>query len=155
MIQENTKAPPFVLPDKNGAAVALNAFRGKKVVVYFYARDNTGGCTRQAQGYAALYDEFQQLNTEVIGISRDTAASHAKFAAKYELPFMLLSDPELSAIKAYDVWQERKLYGKTSFGVVRSSFVIDEKGTLIKVFRKVKPDTDAQNALNFIKSFQP
>lgn len=155
MIEESTKAPPFTLPDQNGKTVALNDFLGKKVVVYFYARDNTGGCTRQAQGYAALYDQFQELGVEVIGISKDTTASHAKFAAKYELPFILLSDPELSAIKAYNVWQEKKLYGKTSFGVVRSSFVIDEKGMLIKAFRKVKPDTDAQNALNFIKSFKP
>lgn len=152
MIQEKAKAPQFTLPNQNGEMVALNDFLGNKVVLYFYSRDNTGGCTRQAQGYAALYDEFQKLGTEVIGISKDTAASHAKFAAKYELPFILLSDPELSAIKAYDVWQEKKLYGRTSFGVVRSSFVIDENGTLIKAFSKVKPDTDAQSVLNFIKS---
>lgn len=155
MLQEGTTAPQFTLPDQNGAQVALKDFLGKKVVVYFYSRDNTGGCTRQAQGYAALYDEFRKLGVTVIGISKDTTASHGKFAAKYELPFILLSDPELTAIKAYDVWQEKKMYGKVSFGVVRSSFVIDEEGRLIKVFSKVKPDTDAQTVLDFIKTYRP
>ena len=152
MLQAGTKAPQFALPDQNGATVALKDFLGQKVVVYFYSRDNSGGCTRQAQGYAALHGEFQKLGVAVIGISKDTTASHAKFTAKYELPFTLLSDPELTAIKAYDVWQEKKMYGKVSFGVVRSSFIIDEKGTLLKVSSKVKPDTDAQKALDFIKT---
>lgn len=152
MLQEGTQAPQFTLPNQNGEQVALRDFLGNKVVIYFYSRDNTGGCTRQAQGYAALYNEFKKLGVAVIGISKDTVASHGKFAAKYELPFTLLSDPELTAITAYDVWQEKKMYGKVSFGVVRSSFVINEKGMLIKAFCKVKPDTDAQKVLDFIKN---
>ena len=113
------------------------------MVLYFYPRDNTPGCTRQAQAFAKLHDEFIEKGAVVIGISRDSAASHAKFAEKYDLPFILLSDPELIAIKAYGVWQEKKQYGKVSMGVVRSSFLIDENGNIVSSFFKVKPDENA------------
>ncbi len=136
-------APDFTLSDASGNAVSLSDFRGKKVVLYFYPRDNTPGCTRQAQGFAKLHDDFIEKGAVVIGISRDSAASHAKFAEKYELPFILLSDPELIAIKAYGVWQEKKQYGKVSMGVVRSSFLIDENGNIVSSFFKVKPDENA------------
>lgn len=141
------KAPDFTLPDKDGNPVSLTDFRGKKVVLYFYPKDNTPGCTRQACAFAAAYDGFREKNAVVIGVSRDSAASHGKFAEKYGLPFLLLSDPELTAIKAYGVWQEKKNYGKVSMGVVRTTFLIDENGMLEKIMRKVKPDTNAAEIL--------
>lgn len=150
MLEVGTKAPDFTLPDKEGNPVTLSSFLGKRVVVYFYPRDNTPGCTRQACGYAAAYDEFQALDTVVIGISKDSVASHQKFAQKHELPFILLSDPELTAIQAYGVWQEKKNYGKVSMGVVRSTFVIDANGVIEKVMPKVKPDTNAAEILAYL-----
>ena len=141
------KAPDFTLPDKNGNEVSLSDFLGKKVVVYFYPKDNTSGCTKQACAFAGAYSEFKAKNVEVIGISKDSVASHVKFASKYDLPFVLLSDPELDAIKAYGVWQEKKLYGKVSFGVVRTTFVIDENGNVERIMPKVKPDTNAAEIL--------
>ena len=147
MLQIGNKAPLFTLKDKNGNDVSLSDFLGKKVVLYFYPRDNTPGCTRQACAFAGLYKEFEKRNIEVIGISKDSVSSHIKFAEKYDLPFVLLSDPELSAIKAYGVWQEKKVYGKVSFGVVRTTFIIDENGVIEKVMPKVKPDTNAQEIL--------
>lgn len=152
MLDVGVKAPNFALPDKDGNVVALDTLLGKKVVVYFYPRDNTPGCTRQAQAFAAHYEELKALNCEVIGISKDSVASHQKFAAKYDLPFILLSDPELTAIQAYDVWKEKKQYGKVSMGVVRSTCVIDEKGVIIKSMGKVKPDTNAEELLEFLRS---
>lgn len=152
MLDIGIKAPDFTLPDKDGNAVALSSFLGQKVALYFYPRDNTPGCTRQAQAFAAHYKEFKALNCEVIGISKDSVASHQKFAAKYELPFVLLSDPELTAIQAYDVWKEKKQYGKVSMGVVRSTCVIDENGVIIKSMGKVKPDTNAEEILEFLRS---
>lgn len=152
MLDVGIKAPDFTLPDKDGNAVALSSFLGQKVALYFYPRDNTPGCTRQAQAFAAHYKEFKALNCEVIGISKDSVASHQKFAAKYELPFVLLSDPELTAIQAYDVWKEKKQYGKVSMGVVRSTCVIDENGVIIKSMGKVKPDTNAEEILEFLRS---
>ncbi|MBE6991123.1 MAG: peroxiredoxin [Ruminococcaceae bacterium] len=154
MPEINTKAPEFTLFDKDGNAVSLSDFAGKKVILYFYPRDNTPGCTRQAQAYAALFPEFAKRNTVVIGISKDSQASHQKFAAKYELPFILLSDPELIAIQSYGVWQEKKNYGKVSMGVVRSTFLIDENGLIEKIDMKVKPDNDAQNMLDYIDSIK-
>ena len=151
MLEVGTLAPDFTLPDKEGNPVTLSQFRGKRVVVYFYPRDNTPGCTRQACGYAAAYDEFQALNTVVIGISKDSVASHQKFAQKHELPFILLSDPELTAIQAYGVWQEKKNYGKVSMGVVRSTFVISPDGVIEKVMPKVKPDTNAADILAYLR----
>ena len=143
MLEAGTKAPDFTLPDKDGNPVSLSDFAGKKVVLYFYPRDNTPGCTRQACAFAVAYAEFKSLDAAVIGISKDSSASHQKFADKHGLPFILLSDPELSAILAYGVWQEKKLYGKVSMGVVRSTYIINEAGMIEKVMPKVKPDTNA------------
>ena len=147
MLEIGTKAPDFTLNDKDGNAVSLSDFLGKKVVLYFYPKDNTPGCTRQACAFASAYDEFKNKNIEVIGISKDSVTSHVKFAEKYNLPFILLSDSELKVIKAYGVWQEKKLYGKVSMGVVRTTFVIDEEGNIERVMPKVKPDTNAAEIL--------
>ena len=147
MITIGSKAPNFTLNDKNGTPVSLSDFLGKKVVLYFYPKDNTPGCTRQACAFASAYQGFKDKNIEVIGISRDSVASHQKFADKYSLPFILLSDPELLAIQAYGVWQEKKMCGKTSMGVVRTTFIIDENGNIEKVMEKVKPDTNAAEIL--------
>ena len=144
------KAPDFTLCDQSGKTVSLTEFAGKKVVLYFYPKDNTPGCTRQACAFAGAYREFQNRNVEVIGISKDSIASHVKFAEKYDLPFILLSDPELEAIQAYDVWKEKKLYGKTSMGVVRTTYVIDEQGVIEKAMPKVKPDTNAAEILAYL-----
>ena len=151
MLQIGTKAPAFTLPDKDGNMVSLSDFAGKKVVLYFYPRDNTPGCTRQACAFAAAYEAFKALDAVVIGVSKDSAASHQKFAQKHELPFILLSDPELAAIQAYGVWQEKKNYGKVSMGVVRSTFVINGEGVIEKVMPKVKPDTNAAEILAYLE----
>lgn len=150
MLEVGMKAPAFTLPDKDGNLVSLSDFAGKRVVLYFYPRDNTPGCTRQACAFAAAYKAFKALDAVVIGVSKDSAASHQKFAQKHELPFILLSDPELAAIQAYGVWQEKKNYGKVSMGVVRSTFVIDGAGNIEKVMPKVKPDTNAQEILDYL-----
>lgn len=154
MLEAGTKAPAFTLPDKDGNPVSLSDFAGKKVVLYFYPKDNTPGCTRQACAFAAAYGEFERLGVPVIGVSKDSAASHQKFADKHGLPFILLSDPELATIQAYDVWQEKKLYGKVSMGVVRTTYVIDEQGVIEKAMPKVKPDTNAAEILDYLKSGQ-
>ncbi len=151
MLEAGMKAPAFTLPDKEGNLVSLSDFAGKRVVLYFYPKDNTPGCTRQACAFAAAYEEFKTLEAVVIGISRDSAASHQKFADKHGLPFILLSDPELTAIQAYGVWQEKKLYGKVSMGVVRTTFVIDGHGVIEKVMPKVKPDTNAEEVLSYLR----
>ena len=150
MLTVGTKAPDFTLNDQHGAEVRLSDFLGKKVVLYFYPKDNTPGCTRQACAFAGSYAAFKDQNVVVIGVSKDSVASHVKFAQKYELPFILLSDPELQAIQAYDVWQEKKLYGKVSMGVVRSTYIIDELGMIEKVMPKVKPDTNAAEILAYL-----
>lgn len=147
MLNVGDVAPNFTLNTKDGTPVSLSDFKGKKVILYFYPKDNTPGCTRQACAFAGLYGEFQKRNVEVIGISKDSVASHVKFAEKHGLPFVLLSDPELLAIKSYGVWQEKKLYGKISFGVVRTTFIIDEEGKIEKIMPKVKPDTNAAEIL--------
>ena len=152
MLEVGTKAPDFTLPDKEGKMVSLSDFAGKRVVLYFYPKDNTPGCTRQACAFAGAYEEFKSMDVAVIGVSKDSVASHVKFAEKYSLPFILLADPELEAIKAYDVWQEKKNYGKLSMGVVRSTYIIDEQGIIEKVMSKVKPDTNAAEILNYLKS---
>lgn len=152
MLEVGMKAPAFTLPDKDGNLVSLSDFAGKRVVLYFYPRDNTPGCTRQACAFAAAYEAFKALDAVVIGVSKDSAASHQKFAQKHELPFILLSDPELAAIQAYGVWQEKKNYGKVSMGVVRSTFVIDGAGNIEKVMPKVKPDTNAQEILDYLEA---
>lgn len=150
MVEEKQLAPDFALLDKDGILRRLSDFRGKKVVLYFYPKDNTPGCTRQACAFGASYAEFERRGVLVIGISKDSVSSHFKFAEKYALPFLLLSDPELSAIQAYGVWQEKKLYGKTSFGVVRTTFLIDENGVVERVMKKVKPDTNAAEILEYL-----
>jgi len=147
MLEAGMKAPDFTLKDKDGSDVRLSDFAGKKVVLYFYPKDNTPGCTRQACAFAGAYEEFKTKDAVVIGVSKDSVASHVKFAEKYELPFILLSDPELEAIQAYGVWQEKKLYGKVSMGVVRTTFIIGADGTIEKVMNKVKPDTNAAEVL--------
>ena len=147
MLEVGQKAPDFKLKDKEGNEISLSDFTGKKVVLYFYPKDNTPGCTRQACAFSGLYGEFQKRGVEVIGISKDSVTSHARFAEKHNLNFILLSDPELTAIQAYGVWQEKKLYGKVSMGVVRTTFIIDEKGVIEKVMLKVKPDTNAADIL--------
>ena len=151
MLGTGMKAPDFTLPDKDGNPVSLSDFSGKKVVLYFYPRDNTPGCTRQACAFAGAFEEFKKIDAVVIGISKDSVASHQKFAEKYDLPFILLSDPELNAIQAYGVWQEKKNYGKVSMGVVRSTFIIDENGMIEKVMPKVKPDTNAAEVLAYLQ----
>ena len=152
MLEKGTKAPDFTLNDKDGNAVSLSDFTGRKVVLYFYPKDSTPGCTRQACAFAAAYEEFRTLDAVVIGVSKDSEASHRRFAEKNGLPFILLSDPELKAIQAYGVWQEKKSYGKVSMGVVRSTFIIDEKGLVEKVMPRVNPDTNAAEILDYLKS---
>lgn len=147
MLEIGQKAPEFTLTDKDGKQVSLSDFLGKKVVLYFYPKDSTPGCTRQACAFAGAYDEFKAKNAEVIGVSKDSIASHAKFAEKNGLPFILLSDPELEAINAYGVWQEKKRCGKVSMGVVRTTFIIDESGNIQSVMPDVKPDTNAAEVL--------
>lgn len=147
MLEKGMKAPDFALQDQHGKTVTLSDFRGTKVVLYFYPKDNTPGCTRQACAFAGLYREFEKKGVKVVGVSKDSVSSHVKFAEKYGLPFTLLSDPELEAIQAYGVWQEKKLYGKVSMGVVRTTFIIDENGIIEKVMPKVKPDTNASAIL--------
>ena len=147
MLEVGMKAPDFTLFDKDGNPVTLSSFLGKKVVLYFYPKDNTPGCTRQACAFADAYKGSVDKNVEVIGISKDSVASHKKFAEKFGLPFILLSDPELLAINAYGVWQEKKMCGKVSMGVVRTTFIIDENGNISKIMPKVKPDTNASEIL--------
>ena len=147
MLEKGAKAPDFTLPDQNGEAVSLSDFLGKRVVLYFYARDNTPGCTRQACAFAGTYGAFRAMDVPVLGVSRDSVQSHKRFAEKQALPFTLLSDPELTAIRAYDVWQEKKLYGKASMGVVRTTYVIDERGYIALAMPRVKPDTNAADVL--------
>ena len=150
MLETGMKAPDFTLTDTDGNSVSLSAFLGKKVVLYFYPKDNTPGCTRQACAFAAAYEGFKSKDVVVMGVSRDSVASHQKFAQKYDLPFILLADPELQAIQAYGVWQEKKLYGKVSMGVVRTTFIIDEQGNIEKIMPKVKPDTNAAEILSYL-----
>ena len=151
MLEAGVKAPAFTLPDQDGSPVSLSDFLGKKVILYFYPKDNTPGCTRQACAFAGSYAAFRALDAAVIGVSKDSSASHRKFAEKYDLPFLLLSDPELEVLQAYGVWQEKKLYGKVSMGVVRTTFIIDENGVIEKVMPKVKPDTNAADILAYLQ----
>ena len=150
MLEIGMKAPEVSMLDKDGNNVTLSDFLGKKVVLYFYPKDNTPGCSRQACAFAGAYEGFKSRDVVVIGISKDSTASHLKFAQKYDLPFILLSDPDLQAIQAYGVWQEKKLYGKVSMGVVRTTFIIDEQGNVEKIMPKVKPDTNASEILEYL-----
>lgn len=154
MLEVGAKAPDFTLLDKDGKTVSLADFAGRRVVLYFYPRDNTPGCTRQACAFAQNFEDFRRQDIVVIGISKDSVASHLKFAQKYDLPFILLSDPDLQAIQSYGVWQEKKLYGKVSMGVVRSTYIIDPQGLIEKVMPKVKPDTNAAEILAYLAEKQ-
>ncbi|MBO5031447.1 MAG: thioredoxin-dependent thiol peroxidase [Lachnospiraceae bacterium] len=138
MLEIGTKAPNFELPDQNGTMHTLEEYRGKRVVLYFYPKDNTAGCTKQACGFSELYPQFIEKGAVVIGVSKDSVSSHKKFEEKYNLSFTLLSDTELSCIQAYDVWQEKNMYGKKTMGVVRTTYLIDEEGVIVKAFGKVK-----------------
>ena len=138
MLEIGTKAPAFSLPDQNGDMHTLEDYKGKKVILYFYPKDSTAGCTKQACGFAELYPEFTEKDAVILGVSKDSVKSHKNFETKYQLPFTLLSDPELSCIQAYDVWKEKKNYGKVRMGVVRTTYLIDEDGIIIKAFNKVK-----------------
>ena len=150
MLAVGTQAPAFTLPDKDGKNVSLNDFAGQKVVLYFYPKDSTPGCTRQAQAFRDAFAKFTAEGAVVIGISKDSVKSHQNFAAKQELPFILLSDTELTTLQDYEVWQEKKLYGKISMGVVRSVYIIDEQGKIAAAWTKVKPEQSVQDALAFV-----
>ena len=154
MLKTGDKAPLFTLKDEKGSEVSLSDFKGHKVVLYFYPKDNTPGCTRQALAYKEYYNALRELDTYVIAISKDPINSHLKFKDKYALPFILLSDPEHEVIEAYGAWQEKKLYGKVSMGTIRSAFIIDEEGTVIKAMPKVRPDDNALEVLEFIKEYK-
>ena len=147
MLEIGTKAPDFTLPDQNGNMHSLSEYRGKKVILYFYPKDNTAGCTKQACGFAERFPQFTEKGAVILGISKDSVASHKKFEEKYGLPFTLLADPELVAIQAYDVWQEKKNYGKTYMGVVRTTYLIDENGKIVKAFDKVKAADNPEQML--------
>lgn len=149
MLEPGSPAPAFALPDQNGRPVSLSDYRGRRLILYFYPKDSSPGCTRQALAFAAACDRFREAGIEVIGISRDSVASHQRFAEKYALPFPLLSDPERRAIEAYGVWQEKKRTGKLSMGVVRSTYVIDAESVVEKVMPKVKPDQNAAELLAY------
>ena len=150
MLTVGIKAPDFTLPDKDGKNINLSDFKGKKVILYFYPKDNTPGCTKQACAFADAYQEYKNLDIEIIGISKDSVSSHLKFTDKFHLPFILLSDPQLTAIQSYDVWHEKKLHGKVSMGVVRTTYLIDENGIIEKVWDKVKPDQNASEILSYL-----
>lgn len=145
MLEVGTKAPDFSLPDQNGNVHTLEEYRGKKVILYFYPKDNTPGCSKQACGFGELYPQFVEKGAVVLGVSKDSVASHKRFEEKYGLPFTLLSDTELSCIQAYDVWKEKKMYGKVGMGVVRTTYLINENGIIEKAYDKVKAaDNPAQ-----------
>ena len=150
MLEKGTKAPEFSLPDENGEIRNLSDYKGKKLILYFYPRDNTPGCTKQACGFANLYPQFSEKDVEIIGISKDSVASHKKFKEKYSLPFTILSDTELQTIQAYDVWKEKKLYGKTSMGIVRTTYLIDENGVIRKAMDKVKAAENPEEMLRLL-----
>ena len=150
MLEKGTKAPEFSLPDENGEIRSLSDYKGKKLILYFYPKDNTPGCTKQACGFAELYPQFNEKGVEVIGISKDSVASHKKFKDKYSLPFTILSDTELETIKAYEVWKEKKLYGKTSMGIVRTTYLIDEQGIIIEAMDKVKAANNPEEMMGLV-----
>ena len=148
MLVAGTQAPSFSLPDQNGQTHTLEEYRGQKVVLYFYPKDNTPGCTKQACAFGELYPQFREKGAVVLGVSKDSVASHKKFEEKYGLPFTILSDEGLEAIKAYDVWQEKNMYGKKAMGVVRTTYLIDENGVIARAFSKVKAGENPQQMLD-------
>ena len=148
MLETGIKAPDFELPDQNGEMHKLSDYKGMKVILYFYPKDNTSGCTKQACGFGDRYPQFKEKGAVILGISKDSVASHKKFEEKYGLPFTLLSDTELNVIKAYDVWKEKKNYGKVTMGVVRTTYLIDENGVIVKAMDKVKAADNPQQMLD-------
>lgn len=152
MLEVGSQAPDFTLLNQVGESVSLSQFKGKKVILYFYSKDNTPGCTKQACNYAQNYDDIEANNTVVIGISKDSVASHEKFANKYNLPFTILANPELDVLEAYDVWKLKKMYGREFMGVVRTTYLIDETGKIIKAYGKVKAASDGDKMLNELVS---
>ena len=147
MLSVGTQAPDFTLPDQNGEEHTLSEYRGQKVILYFYPKDNTAGCTKQACGFGERYPQFREKGAVVIGVSKDSVRSHKNFETKHNLPFTLLSDPELSAIQAYDVWKEKKNYGRTYMGIVRTTYLIDEEGVIIRAMDKVKAAKNPEEML--------
>ncbi len=150
MLQTGIKAPDFTLPDQNGNSVSLSSFAGRRVILYFYPRDNTAGCTKQACGFSKLYPQFTEKGAVIIGVSGDSVASHKKFEEKFELPFILLSDTEKTVLQAYDVWKEKKNYGRVSMGIVRTTYLIDENGFIVKAFDKVKAADNPSQMLSLL-----
>jgi len=150
MLETGIKAPEFTLPDQNGEMHTLSDYRGQKVILYFYPKDNTAGCTKQACGFGDRYPQITEKGAVVLGVSKDSVASHKRFEDKFSLPFTLLSDPELQVIKAYDVWKEKKNYGKVSMGVVRTTYLIDEDGVIIQALDKVKAADNPQEMLDLL-----
>ncbi|MBQ3913585.1 MAG: peroxiredoxin [Lachnospiraceae bacterium] len=150
MLKEGTKAPDFTLPDQDGKLHSLSEYRGKRVILYFYPKDNTSGCTKQACGFAERYPQFREKGAVIIGINRDTVESHKKFEEKYGLPFTLLSDTGLDVLKAYDVWKEKINYGKVTMGIVRTTYLIDEKGVIVRAMDKVKAAENPQDMLELV-----
>jgi len=148
LLEAGTKAPDFSLPDQDGNMVSLKDFKGQKVILYFYPKDNTPGCTKQACNFGELFPQIREKGAVVLGVSKDSVASHKKFQEKYHLPFTLLSDPELTVIQAYGVWQEKNMYGKKTMGVVRSTYLIDEAGVIVKAFGKVKAAENPRQMLD-------
>ncbi len=150
MLEIGTTAPDFTLPDQNGTPVTLSSFRGQKVILYFYPKDMTAGCTKQACGFRELYPQFRERGAVVLGVSKDSVASHKKFGEKYGLPFLLVSDPDLTAIQAYDVWKEKNMYGRKTMGVVRTTYLIDEEGVIVKAMGKVKAADNPRQMLDLL-----
>ena len=150
MLDIGIKAPDFILPDQNGKEHSLSDYRGKKVILYFYPKDNTAGCTKQACGFAERYPQFKEKDAIILGVSKDSVVSHKKFEEKYGLPFTILSDTGLDVIKMYDVWKEKNNYGKISMGVVRTTYLIDENGIIIKAMDKVKAADNPQEMLGLL-----
>ncbi|MDO4192707.1 MAG: thioredoxin-dependent thiol peroxidase [Erysipelotrichaceae bacterium] len=150
MLETGTKAPAFTLPDQNGVQHSLEEYRGRKVILYFYPKDNTAGCTKEACSFADRYPQITEKGAVVLGISKDPVSSHKKFEEKYSLPFTLLSDPEAEVIRAYDVWKEKSMYGRKYMGIERSTYLIDENGVIQKAYQKVKPADHAENILQDI-----
>ena len=147
MLKIGTKAPNFTLPNQLGENIKLSDFNGKKIVLYFYPKDDTSGCTKQALGFKENYEKYLSKGITVIGISKDSVKSHQKFIDKYQLPFILLSDESLDILKLYEVWAEKKMYGKSYMGILRTTYVIDENGIIIKVYEKVKPEKNAEEII--------
>ena len=151
MLKTGIQAPDFTLPDQNGKMHTLSEYRGSRVILYFYPKDMTSGCTKQACGFAQLYPQFREKGAVVLGVSKDSVASHKKFEEKYGLPFMLLSDTETKVIQAYDVWKEKTLYGKKYMGVVRTTYLIDENGMIVKALGNVKAAENPEDMLREIE----